>query len=267
MAFEFHQNKEVYFQFQFENAQKYVLPFIEKYAPVNSAFRVLEIGCGEAGVLKAFTQKGCQCVGIELHESRLEDARKFMAQEIQKGEIQLINKNIYDIIPEKDLPFLFDLILLKDVIEHIPEQNKFMRHLTRFLSPKGKVFFGFPPWQMPFGGHQQICHSKFLSLLPYFHLLPRFLYLTILKVMNEPQSIIRELDEIKETGISIERFERICRDENFTICLKKFFLINPIYEYKFGLKTRQQNAFLAKLPWIRNFLTTAVYYLIEKKQG
>jgi SAM-dependent methyltransferase len=239
------------------------MPFIEHEVNITTGTRVLEIGCAEAGVLKAFTESGCICTGIELHNSRLDDARIFMKQELEAGKITFINRDIYDIDTEKDLLHKFDIIILKDVIEHIPHQEKFMARLHDFLNKEGVVFFGFPPWQMPFGGHQQICSNKFLSLLPYYHLLPMFLYRFILKLFGEPEGKIHNLIEIKETGISIERFERICKKENYTILKKKFFLVNPIYEYKFGLKVREQFSFIAAIPWVRNFFTTAVYYLIR----
>jgi hypothetical protein len=62
--------------------------------------------------------------------------------------------------------------MLRDVIEHIPDQDRFFKHVRSYLQPDGVIFFGFPPWYMPFGGHQQVCHSKFLSKLPWFHPLP-----------------------------------------------------------------------------------------------
>lgn len=264
MAFEFHKDKATYFRFQFENAQRYVVPFVSPFINLKQKATVLEIGCGEAGVLKAFTELGCICTGIELHNNRLDDARIFMQQEVAAGKINFINKNIYDIDIEKDLPHRYDLIILKDVIEHIPQQEKFMSVLQDFLNENGKVFFGFPPWYMPFGGHQQICKNKFLSLLPYYHLLPMFLYKGLLSFFGEDKATIKELLEIKETGISIEHFEKICKTENYSIVQKKFYLINPIYEYKFKLKVREQLSFISALSFIRNFFTTAVYYLVEK---
>ncbi len=264
MAFDFHSDVATYFQFQFENAQKYVVPYVEEFVSLKAGTKVLEIGCGEAGVLKAFTELGCICTGIELHNSRLDNARVLMKDELAEGKIQFINRNIYDIDTEKDLAYKYDLIILKDVIEHIPQQEEFMRRLQSFLAGNGKVFFGFPPWQMPFGGHQQICKSKFLSLLPYYHLLPMPLYSGILKLFGEHEGTVNELKEIKETGISVERFEKICANENFKIYQKTFYLINPIYEYKFGLKVRKQFAFISSIPFVRNFFTTAVYYLIGK---
>jgi SAM-dependent methyltransferase len=148
---------------------------------------------------------------------------------------------------------------LKDVIEHIHDQPKLFRLLHTLLNPGGVIFFGFPPWQMPFGGHQQIAHS-FLSRLPYIHLLPRPLYKGLLKLNNEP---VDELLEIRQTRISIEKFESICYDTGYQILHQLHFLINPIYQWKFGWKVRKQFTWLSKIPWLRNYFTTCVYYLIQ----
>jgi len=118
---------------------------------------------------------------------------------------------------------------------------------------------------MPFGGHQQICSNKLLSLLPYYHLLPSFLYRNILQWFGENPAVVKELLEIKETGISIEDFEAMLSETNYHIKAKTFYLINPIYEYKFKLKPRLQFTFVSKIPVVRNFLTTCVYYTVGLK--
>jgi len=150
-------------------------------------------------------------------------------------------------------------------LEHIHDQNKFMGFVKKFLNPTGKIFFGFPPWYNPFGGHQQICESKILSKFPYFHLLPKFLYKGILKIFGESEAKIDALLEIRETGISIERFERILNNENYKIDKRTFYLINPNYEVKFNLKPKEQFKTISSLPFVRNFLTTAGYYLVSVK--
>lgn len=81
---------------------------------------------------------------------------------------------------------------------------------------------------------------------------------------GESENVIDQLLEIKETGISIERFERVAKQSGFTIANKQWFLINPIYKYKFGLQPRKQNWLFGAIPYVRNYLTTCAYYLIRK---
>ncbi len=255
--YEFHLDRKKYFDIQLENAEKNVIPFIEEKFEILPNMCVLEIGCGEAGVLKAFINKGCIGVGVELDQSRIDLANIWLKEDIAFGKITLVSKDIY-LTTSQELGS-FDIIVLKDVIEHIHDQRKLIGYLKTFLKPGGIIYFGFPPWQMPYGGHQQICRSKLTSKTPYYHLLPRFLYKAILKKYGEN---VEEMMEIRDTGISIERFEKITRQNRFKILHKKLFLINPIYEWKFGWKAKKQILPLYILPFVRNFFTTCAYYVI-----
>ena len=192
--FEFHKNRKQYFDMQVNNAAQFVIPFIEQKITITPGMQVLEIGCGEGGVLKAFVNKGCSGVGVELDESRLVNAREWLKEDIDSNKIQFISKDIYQVNPSVEFPSLFDIIILKDVIEHIHDQKKLMVWMQQFLKPGGAIYFGFPPWQMPFGGHQQLCTNSLLSKLPYYHLLPTFLYKFILSTAKQP---VADLLEIK----------------------------------------------------------------------
>jgi SAM-dependent methyltransferase len=260
--FEFHKDRRRYFDMQIENTVEYLIPFVEEKFPVKAGMRILEIGCGEGGVLKAFIDCGCYGVGVELDESRLVNAREWLREDIEAGRIRFVSKDIYKTDVDIDLDGSFDVILLKDVIEHIHDQPKLIAWMKTYLRPNGTIFFGFPPWQMPFGGHQQLCRSKILSKLPYYHLLPRPVYKWILQKAGEPW---QDLVEIKDTGISIERFERIVRQCGYSILHQRHYLINPIYKYKFGWKAKEQFGFVTALPFVRDYLTTCVYYLIQAK--
>lgn len=266
MALVQHKSVDARFQQQVDNAATYLIPFIEEGLKLEPGMRVMEIGCGEGGVLKPFVERGLNVVGVDLAAQRIANAQKFLAEEIKAGKAEFIVQNVYEDAFRERFAGAFDLILLKDTIEHIPEQEKFIPYLKQFLKPEAKVFFGFPPWYMPFGGHQQICSSKILGLLPYYHLLPRPLYRGILKLANEPERTIQELMEIKDTGISLDRFEKIMRGDAWHINVRTIFLFNPIYKYKFGLKPRKQAKFIANIPGLRNLVSTAGWYLVQPKK-
>jgi len=262
LALKQHKDVRVRFDQQVDNSRDYVLPFIEQTKKLNEDTRVLEVGCAEGGVLKPFIEKGCYCVGVDLAEQRIEYANDFLKEETEAGKAVFLTKNIYDDDFIAHYKNFFDIIILKDVIEHVPEQEKFIPHLKTFLREGGIIFFGFPPWYMPFGGHQQVAQNKFASMLPYYHILPKAIYKTILKAFKEHANTIQELMEIKDTQITIERFEKIVADSKLLIFNKQHYLINPIYKFKFGLKPRKQFPALSAIPYFRDFVTTCVYYTV-----
>lgn len=258
-----HLDRKRYFQEQGVTTEKYVIPYIEDVVPVHKDIRVLEIGCGEGGNLVPFLKMGCEGVGVDINDKQIKNAKIFVDEILPDARAKFISQNIYDVTSD-DIG-KFDLIMLRDVIEHIPNQEVFIKHLKTFLKPEGKVFFGFPPWCMPFGGHQQICRSKFLSKVPYFHLLNRVLYKLILKSFGESNGTIANLIEIKDTGISINRFQNIINTNDYQFDKKTFYLINPNYETKFGLKSRVQFKLIQSIPFIRDFFTTCYYCVISDK--
>ncbi|MEN8123442.1 MAG: class I SAM-dependent methyltransferase [Bacteroidota bacterium] len=258
-----HVDRARYFEEQTITTKKYVIPYINKLKQIIPNSTILEIGCGEGGNLKPFLDLGSKVTGIDISKGKIENADKFLGDHQFKNNLTLICNDIYN---RNDLG-VFDIIFLRDVIEHIPNQERFMQFMQNFMGKESMVFFAFPPWQNPFGGHQQMCTNKFLSRLPYFHLLPTFLYKGLLRLFNESQKKIAGLLSIKETGISIERFERILKQNDYGIKEKTSFLINPNYEIKFGLKSRKQIKLISSIPWIRNFFTTAVYYLVTQNNA
>ncbi len=260
-----HKDRKRYFDEQAFTTEKYVIPYIEKHKRLYPETSVLEIGCGEGGNLKPFVDLGCKCTGIDLNGLQIENAKRFFASHMNVHKTSFICSDIYDITPPPSADQRFDVIMMRDVIEHIHNQEKFMGFLKGFLKNDGVVFCAFPPWYMPFGGHQQICESQTVSKLPYIHLFPNGFYRFMLKKSGETEGMVDALLEIKETGITLERFERICRNEQFRILEKTYFFINPNYEVKFRLKPRKCWPLFRSVPYLRDFYVTAGYYLIKKQ--
>jgi len=261
LALKHHKDDNLRYQQQVDNSRSYVLPFIEETKKITAGMSVLEIGTGEGGVLVPFFEKGCFCVGGDLNQGRIDIANRILSEQVAAGQMEFLYQNVYDEAFLQRFKHAFDVVILKDVIEHIPEQERFIPYLKSFLKPGGIIFFGFPPWYMPFGGHQQLAEGKLASKLPYYHILPKPLYKGMLRLMGE-KSRIDELIEIYDTRISIERFERIVRNSGMKVLHKLHYLINPIYRYKFGLQPRRQWAPVTHIPFFRNFVTTCVYYSI-----
>jgi len=257
-----HKNRRQYFDEQGLTTRAHVLPYIRQTMKVTAATRVLEIGCGEGGNLIPFLELGCACIGVDLSQAKVDLGKEYMANTLKQANVELIVQDIYD--SSADRLGTFDLIILRDVIEHIHDQERFLNFVHKFLKPEGRIFFGFPPWRMPFGGHQQICSSKLLSKLPWFHLLPVPLYKGVLKAGGESDGIVKDLIEIKETGISIARFSGTIERSGFRFEQKDLWFINPNYEIKFGLKPRPLPTLLGSIPWVKDFFATCCYALVRK---
>jgi len=252
-----HSDRRLYFKEQEITTSKYVIPFIEKHKPVTSRMRVLEIGCGEGGNLKPFLERGCRVTGVDMSANKINLARSFFAAIPELAQPELICDDIYNMPAPVEK---FDLILMRDVIEHIHEQERFMAFARQFMHQNTLFFLAFPPWQNPFGGHQQVCRNRFLSALPYFHLLPASLYSAFLHLCGESRATIDNLLEIKETGLSIDRFRKIIA--GYRIVAEKFYLVNPNYEVKFGIKPVTQCGLISGIPCLRDLLSTSAYYVL-----
>ncbi len=263
MVYDFHNDAERYFNYQYLHSKEYIVPLVDKYLDFSQKLRILEIGSAEAGVLKAFTELGHSCVGVEISESRVNLAKRFMKTEFEAGQIHFFDQDVFKVNVEA-LGGKFDLIILKDVIEHIHNRKILFEKVKEFLKPNGFVFIAMPPWHMPFGGHQQMLTNKLYSRMPYFHLLPMWFTKLLLKWDKYPY--IDDWEDIKATQISINGFHREANSNGFTIRKAIYYFINPNYKFKFNLNPRVQNKFIASIPWIRDFFTTTVYFLIENKK-
>lgn len=255
-----HKNDEQYFQELAETTRKYILPFIRLHKPVEPGMRILEIGCGVGGNLLPFLESGCFVEGIDIEPSRTEAARRLLLENGKKTDVAVSCRDFMEMpLPQEK----FDLIFIHDVIEHIYDKDTFMTHLKSFIKPDGMIYFAFPAWQMPFGGHQQICHNKVASHLPFIHILPATMYRFYLKILEKNPETIRELLDIKRCKTSIEHFRNTTRKHGYTIIKEQLYFINPHYETKFGLKPRKLPRWIAGIPYLRNFFSTSCFYLVQ----
>jgi SAM-dependent methyltransferase len=260
--YERHFNRELYFKEQSRITQQIILPYIARNLSVTSDSFVLEIGCSDAGNLHPFLEMGCKVTGIDISEIRINNASGIYASYPLKKNITLIASDIFDVKTEQTGKF--DLIIIVDTLEHIQNQEKLLAHIKQFLKPEGRIFVGFPPWRMPFGGHQQMCKSRFLSKVPYFHLLPKPFFTFILKLFGEEQYRIEELLTIGDTRIGVQTFKEIVIKNKYRIECEDFYFINPAYKIKFNLKARKLPRFL-NIPYLRDYFTTACYYILSCK--
>ena len=257
-----HLNRKQYFCELANTAREFYLNYLQTYIPLTPNIRVLEIGCGEGGNLLPFAEKGSNVTGIDISRKRINEAHAFFKEKHQQG--AFICQDFLLVKQPSSEEERYNLIIVHDVIEHIASAHKkdFMLHIKPFLKQNGLLFFAFPAWQNPFGGHQQISVG-FASKLPFIHLLPKPLYVTLLKLSGTTSECIDELMRIRASRMSIENFEHLSSLTCYTICQRTLWLINPHYKQKFNLKPLRLWTFFTHIPYLRNFYTTSAWYLLR----
>lgn len=254
-----HLDRFAYFRDSAITSKHFYVPYLETFIPLKSGMNVLEIGCGEGGNLLPFAELGCHVTGIDRVAGRIRQAQTYFSESHYPA--TFMDADFLDVSPDR-FPHKFSVILVHDVIEHVEVERKldFILHAKEFLAPGGLIFWGFPAWQMPFGGHQQICRSRIASKLPYIHLLPKAIYKAILKLCGEDAPCIHELMNIHSTQVSLELFEKLMRNSHSTIVNRHLWLVNPHYLQKFHLKPHTLPLFL-NVYYLRNFFCTSCWFL------
>lgn len=257
-----HLNRRQYFCELANTSRDFYLNYVQPHITLSPDSRVLEIGCGEGGNLLPFAEKGCHVSGVDICRDRINEAKIFFAECHQQGTFICQDFLLSD-EPENEAE-RYDLILVHDVIEHIMPSHKqeFLLHMKAFLKQGGIIFFGFPSWQNPFGGHQQISVGL-ASKLPFIHLLPKPLYEVLLRASGATANSICELMSIRNSRMSVESFEQLAKETGYAICRRTLWLFNPHYRQKFHLRPRRLWAFFADIPYLRNFYTTSAWYLLR----
>lgn len=161
-----HTDYEHYFRESEESCQKYYLPYLNEHTSLAwaTSTKVLEVGCGLGGNLAPFARMGCSVSGVDIDSLSIDWANKLFPQNGLDG--VFICCDIHDYQDAGT----YRLIMLHDAIEHIQEKERLMLRLRELLADDGILYIAFPAWCMPFGGHQQVARTKFVSHCPFIHL-------------------------------------------------------------------------------------------------
>jgi len=164
-------------------------------------YKLLDIGSHRGGYSIAFSKMGYEVTGLELDKDKIETAKK--ASKEYKEEIKFIQSDARK-TPFKDNTF--DVAILSNVIEHIPNTEKLLREIYRILKKQGILYIQFPPYWGFFGGH---IYLKAISLpLHYFSRKTTDFFVKRFKLESE-------LDEIEK--ITIDKLINLARATGFTI--------------------------------------------------
>lgn len=96
---------------------------------------MLEIGCGNARILYRAREDGWEVQGLELSKYLAETVTKRLNIAVQVADFLELNTDPKD---------KYDLIILRHVLEHLPEPIIAMDKIRNLLKPEGKAVMEFP---------------------------------------------------------------------------------------------------------------------------
>ena len=253
-----HGDAAAYWEYQAHYAREILLPQLAEWGWEPAGKRVLEVGCSEAGILQAFADAGADVTGVEISAQRVEAALA-----LQKTAFPVLENDICDASGIHKLNGPFDLVILRDVIEHLFDRDSALTNLSSVLSEQGRILVTFPPWFMPFGGHQQVLKT-FLRKVPWLHLIPLPLYKRLVWWgVKGSRSLYNDLLNTRSTGLTITAFRKLIKRTGYALDQEIRWLVNPAYTVKFGLAARKAEI-VGRIPVLNELVVTSIYALLRK---
>jgi len=216
---------------QYRLAKSTLLPWLASHGLLPDNGSVAEIGCAEGGVLMAAAQHmGGYALGTDIQGPLLKEYSSKFAELVGLEVTFTEHDVIYGPIPQ-EWESSFDVVFLRDVLEHLDDTWVALRNIMRLLRPGGVLVVTFPPYTSAFGGHQQLLNT-FAGSLPFVHLLPQALFQKIIEnadTVNADE--VRRLTNIRLSG---NRVRTAALDEGFQIVDERYFLLRPVFRYKYA---------------------------------
>lgn len=212
--------------------------------------KVLDFGSGMGGMSLWYAKNwDCSVYGVDIDGFHVNVATHLK----EKHGVKNVEFEKRDITTQKLPPPYegsFDAIFMNDVAEHIPFPilEKIFAEFHRLLSPKGRIFVSYPPWQSPYASH-----VVRVTGLPWCQYLPEKILLKWIEKKNEKISGEHESD-------LIEAYKGLnhLTHENFS----------PILERTgFNVQTRLSHSLLKRVPVLKgiNVRSFPLHFLISKE--
>jgi len=242
-----------YWNLQRALARLQVVPFLRGAGVEVTGRMVLDLGCGEGGVAAELALAGAGAVGVDRDAGRIAAGRGLAAA----AGIEL-DLRVDDARREGGSEDRYDLAILRDLLEHVPEPRRVLRATADRLVPGGRLVISFPPFYSPFGLHQQLLTGQPLRWIPCLSLLPR----TWIERALRPGPFAADIRELLHCRLSIARFENAVRAEGFRIVTRRGYLVRPSHALRFGLPVIPCSPLL-RIPLARELAISGVIYLLR----
>jgi len=244
-----------YFRYEAEISRIHLVPLLLRHGAVSRTARVLDVGCGYGGTLLALKESlpDLRAEGLDVDAAMVAQGQERLGEAAT-----LIHADFFSWSGGP-----FDLVLLRDVLEHIRRPEEALVRAATLLTPGGFLFVSFAPFFGPFGGHQHNTSGP-CSYLPWIQILPEAWLRRILRVSSnaykQKDELEEDLESVLRTRLTIRGFRRAANVVGLGLCHQAAYLSRPDYRIKFGLPAIR----LPLVPGLAEILATGVEALMRK---
>ena len=246
--------------YQYKLGEEVIVPYLKKINVFKSGDRVMEIGSAEGGVLAAFVEADAKdALATDIADNRLE-----MGKRISNFLNLPIEFKYHDILAEpvaSQWKAAADLVILRDVIEHLDETQLALKKIKEFIKPGGFLYVTFPPYYSPFGGHQHNL-KNFWGKFPYIHYLPDIVFDRL--IASGRKADIAEVKRLRNIRMTPKKFLSVAENTGYRLFRKDYYLLRPVFKMKFGLPAIKITP-LSSLPLVKDLFSLEASYILQVK--
>jgi len=248
-----------YFEYQRLVGREVLTPWLASRVRLDGLF-VGDFGAHQGGMVDALRESELVqgAIGLELSQEVVASS-PFVADDRFRLEVA-------DVMSRDTGATEFGLVLLHDVLEHIPRYESALEAVADSLKEHGHAFVSFPPYYAAFGGHQQLARGR-VRLVPFVHLLPAALFFRLArpdtKDYMSADGALADMVSVRQTRLTLSAAERAFVRTGFEIVDRELFLVRPEYTVRYGMKTRIVGA-LGRVPLVREALVNGGFYLLRR---
>jgi SAM-dependent methyltransferase len=249
-----------YFDYQYSIARDVLIPWLDPHLSL-AGLAVGDFGCHQGGILQGLREIADVGSGIGFDVDEASIRRSPFEPDCR---FHLVPRDILEV---DAACHSFDLILLRDVIEHTPNPAAILAKARRCLRNGGHIFVSFPPYYSPFGGHQHEAINA-IRFVPFAHYLPDVLFYSLTRFRDtsymSAESTLADVRSVRQTRLTLSKAERAFERAGLRIEAQERFLFRPEFHIRYGLASWHM-PLVHRVPIVREIVTFGAYYLLTSK--
>jgi SAM-dependent methyltransferase len=256
-----------YWTYQYELASAHLYPCLQQWGMWKDGVRILDVGCGDGGATCALAEAGARIDALDIEPRRLE-----MAAERARSrglELEFATADITDATTLDKFGGPYDLVLFRDVLEHIPDVDAALAHCSERLAEGGGIMVIYPPYWSPYGGHQQtLSAARRFGLrwakLAFIHWLPMPAWAALARNAAVPDAEWEDISTVRRASLTIAGLGRRARRHGLRVDRARRYLLRPTFHLRYGTPVLDAGV-LGRIPLLREIVVSGSWELLTRQ--